>query len=357
MAVFPIPRIDSIPPGQSSAKPPELLTRVSNDFLREMVQKAVKSTKATGAAIALGGPEEMVCRATAGECPSEIFFGAKIDAASGLTGVCAASGMIQSCANTELDARVDADACQELGIAAILVAPLFCQDQLLGLLEVFSHRPYAFGMRDVQALEALAEGFSANLRLSAESRNDTIHVVRSVSDTLGGERNPDHFARIHIQKISLYAVAVVACFLSGLRWGWKLKGFLLLSAAILVAVLWWRWDRGWEDLESSLQKNEKTMEPQRPQAYVPADVMEKLVTHRVDPDYPVAARPANLQGVIVLDVVVGRDGSVVDMHARNGPEVLAQAAMDALRWWRFKPYRVDGQPVVVETTVGVEFKP
>jgi TonB family protein len=152
-------------------------------------------------------------------------------------------------------------------------------------------------------------------------------------------------------------VAVVARFLSGLRWGWKLKGFLLLSAAILVAVLWWRWDRGWEDLESSLQQNEKTMEPQRPQAHVPADVMERLVTHRVDPDYPEAARPANLQGVIVLDVVVGRDGSVLDMHARNGPEVLAEAAMDALRWWRFKPYRVDGQPVVVETTVGVEFKP
>jgi protein TonB len=85
--------------------------------------------------------------------------------------------------------------------------------------------------------------------------------------------------------------------------------------------------------------------------------MEKLVTHRVDPDYPEAARPANLQGVIVLDVVVGRDGSVLDMHALNGPEVLAEAAMDALRWWRFKPYRVDGQPAVVETTVGVEFKP
>src|SRR5580658_9180766 len=127
MAVFPIPRTGSIPPGQSSAKPPELLTWVSNDFLREMVQKAVKSTNATGAAIALGHPEEMVCRATAGECPSEIV-GAKIDAASRLTGICAASGMIQSCANAELDARVDADACRELGIAAIIVAPLFCQD-------------------------------------------------------------------------------------------------------------------------------------------------------------------------------------------------------------------------------------
>jgi TonB family protein len=130
--------------------------------------------------------------------------------------------------------------------------------------------------------------------------------------------------------------------------------FLLLSTAVLLAVLWWHWNRGWEDLESGLQGNEKTAQPQ---AHVPADVMAKLVTHRVDPDYPEAARRENLQGVIVLDVVVGRDGSVLGMRAVNGPEVLAQAAMDALRWWRFEPYRVDGQPAVVETTVAVEFKP
>src|SRR5271169_2879630 len=85
--------------------------------------------------------------------------------------------------------------------------------------------------------------------------------------------------------------------------------FFMVSAAILLTVLWWRWNRGWEDLESTLPRGGKTGEPQRPQAQVPAEVMEKLVTHRVDPEYPAAARPAKLQGVIVLDVVVGRDGS------------------------------------------------
>jgi TonB family protein len=130
--------------------------------------------------------------------------------------------------------------------------------------------------------------------------------------------------------------------------------FLLLSAAILLAVLWWHWNSGWEDIESNLPRS---AQPPQPQAHVPAEVMEKLVSHRVDPEYPEAARPANLRGIIVLDVVVGRDGSVLDMRALNGPEVLAQSAMDALRWWRFRPYRVDGQPAVVETTVAVEFKP
>jgi TonB family protein len=133
--------------------------------------------------------------------------------------------------------------------------------------------------------------------------------------------------------------------------------FILLSAGVLLAALWLRWNRGWEDIESDLGRNETTTEPQRPQAHVPAEVMEKLIRHRVDPDYPAAARPAKLQGVIALDVVVGRDGAVADVHALNGPDVLAQAAVAAMRWWRFEPYRVDGKPVVVETTVAMEFKP
>jgi TonB family protein len=131
--------------------------------------------------------------------------------------------------------------------------------------------------------------------------------------------------------------------------------FALLAAAILLAIFLWRWHSGWKDLESGLHQNEKVLA--QPQVHVSADVMQKLVTHRVDPEYPAAARPGKLQGIIVLDVVVGRDGSVLDVHALNGPNILAQPAMDALRWWRFEPYRVDGQAVVVGTTVAVEFRP
>lgn len=137
--------------------------------------------------------------------------------------------------------------------------------------------------------------------------------------------------------------------------GWRGWILLLVSCVILLGILWWRWNRGWADLESGLNRNAASVADAR--AHVSADVMEKLVTHRVDPEYPVAARPGKLQGIILLDVVVGRDGSVVETRALNGPEVLAQAAMDAMRWWRFQPYRVDGKPVVVETTVAMEFKP
>jgi TonB family protein len=135
------------------------------------------------------------------------------------------------------------------------------------------------------------------------------------------------------------------------RNGWL---FLLLSAAILIGVLWWRWNRGWDELESGLRRNNPV--PQA-QVQVPAEAMEKLVRHRVDPDYPDAARPQKLHGVIALDVVVGSDGSVESVRPLGGPPILERAAADALHWWRFEPYRVDGKPVVAETTVAVEFKP
>jgi TonB family protein len=134
---------------------------------------------------------------------------------------------------------------------------------------------------------------------------------------------------------------------------WTLWLFVI---AVLVAVLWWRWNRAWKELESGLA-NPPPASGEQAQAHVPAETMEKLLVHRVDPEYPAAARPGRLQGIIVLDVTVGRDGSVVQARPLNGPEVLATAAVEALRWWKFQPYRVNGEAVVVETTVAVEFKP
>jgi protein TonB len=60
---------------------------------------------------------------------------------------------------------------------------------------------------------------------------------------------------------------------------------------------------------------------------------------------------------VVLDVVIGREGSVLRIEPVSGPDVFLQPAADALRWWRFQPYRLDGRPITVETTVAVEFKP
>ena len=138
------------------------------------------------------------------------------------------------------------------------------------------------------------------------------------------------------------------------NWMAWLAGLLVL-VAIGAGVFWWRWNQGWAELESG-SKNEAIAAAGKPQAQVPAEVMQKLLVHRVEPVYPAQARQARLEGIIALDIIVGRDGSVISMKALNGPDVLARAAMDALRWWKFEPYRVNGDPAVVETTVAVEFK-
>lgn len=130
---------------------------------------------------------------------------------------------------------------------------------------------------------------------------------------------------------------------------------MLLIAAFTLALLWGRWNRGWEELES-VQKNSEAAAPAGKRIQVPAEVMERLLIHRVSPTYPAEARKQKLQGIIALDIVVGQDGSVVSMQPLNGPDVLARAAMDALRWWKFEPYRVNGEPEAVETRVAVEFK-
>jgi len=134
---------------------------------------------------------------------------------------------------------------------------------------------------------------------------------------------------------------------------WWLVGVLIAFCA--AGMWWWRWNRVWRDLEFGVQSSPvKTGESHR--QHVPAEVMQKLLVHRVEPVYPPEAREQRLEGTIALDIVIGRDGSVESVHALNGPDVLARAAMDALRWWKFEPYRVNGKPTPVETTVAVEFK-
>ena len=137
----------------------------------------------------------------------------------------------------------------------------------------------------------------------------------------------------------------------------KARSFGLTVLVLLLigaALFWWRWERGWRQLESRLSTSGSSAadKPTR----VPAEAIQKLLVHRVEPAYPPEARERNLQGIIALDIVVGRDGSVRSVRPLNGPDVLAKAAVDALRWWKFDPYRVKGEPVIVESTVAVEFK-
>ena len=131
---------------------------------------------------------------------------------------------------------------------------------------------------------------------------------------------------------------------------------LWVALAIFVVVGglgWWQWYRAWNELESGIAHQPRL---QAPRTRVSADVMEGLITHKIEPIYPEDAKQAKVQGVVVLDTVIGADGSVVDLRPLSGPDALALAAVDAVKWWRFQPYRVNGCPVPVETTIAVEFR-
>ena len=81
---------------------------------------------------------------------------------------------------------------------------------------------------------------------------------------------------------------------------------------------------------------------------------DKLI-ERVPPDYPPLARNAHLQGTVILHVLLGTDGKVQQIQVVSGHPVLTQAAIDAVKKWRYKPTLLNGQPVEVDTEVDVSF--
>jgi putative methionine-R-sulfoxide reductase with GAF domain len=113
--------------------------------------------RASGAAIALAAkdPGTMICRASAGASAPPV--GATLQVGSGFSGECVRTGKILRCDDTETDERVDPQSCRALGIRSMLAAPLRLGDRVVGLLEVFSAQPNAFGENDSAVLQRFAE--------------------------------------------------------------------------------------------------------------------------------------------------------------------------------------------------------
>ena len=84
--------------------------------------------------------------------------------------------------------------------------------------------------------------------------------------------------------------------------------------------------------------------------------MGQRIVHRVDPIYPSEALRAKVQGQVMLETIIGEDGTVRDVYAVSGPELLRAAAADAVKWWRFEPYQVDGHAALVHTLIEVDFR-
>jgi protein TonB len=90
---------------------------------------------------------------------------------------------------------------------------------------------------------------------------------------------------------------------------------------------------------------------------LPPLVVMDLLAQPVDPVYPDAAKAGGQHGSVVLQVLIGRDGTVQDAKFLQGSLVFARAAIDAVKQWRFKPYTLNGRAVSVQSTITLNFKP
>lgn len=101
--------------------------------------------------------------------------------------------------------------------------------------------------------------------------------------------------------------------------------------------------RPWEEKE---EKKEVRLDP---------GMSQGTLIKQVRPHYPVEARRQKLEGTVKLDVLIGTDGLLQRISVSQGPPLLAEAAIPAVKQWEYQPYKVDGRVVEVETTITVNF--
>ncbi|MFY9908592.1 MAG: energy transducer TonB [Candidatus Sulfotelmatobacter sp.] len=90
---------------------------------------------------------------------------------------------------------------------------------------------------------------------------------------------------------------------------------------------------------------------------LPESAVRGLLAQASDPEYPAAAKASGQQGSVVLQVLIGPDGTVQDAKFMQGSFAFARTAIDAVKQWRFKPYVMNGRPVAVQSAITLKFKP
>jgi len=79
------------------------------------------------------------------------------------------------------------------------------------------------------------------------------------------------------------------------------------------------------------------------------------VVSRVNPTYPLLAKQMKVQGAVVLEALISRNGNIQGIQVLSGPAILSEAAREAVKQWHFKPYYQRGQPVETQARITVNF--
>jgi TonB family protein len=88
---------------------------------------------------------------------------------------------------------------------------------------------------------------------------------------------------------------------------------------------------------------------------ISAGIAAGMIIHKTTPIYPKFAQDAHITGTVLLKATITKQGSIEGIQVLSGPKLLAPAAVDAVKTWKYKPYMLDGQPVAVETNVTIVF--
>jgi protein TonB len=98
-----------------------------------------------------------------------------------------------------------------------------------------------------------------------------------------------------------------------------------------------------------------TTSPTPKRLRIASRVGEWNLVHDVAPIYPPVAGRARIEGTVVLLAVIAKDGTVQEVRVESGLPVLAQAAMNAVKQWRYKPYLLEGEPIEVDSQITINF--
>lgn len=88
---------------------------------------------------------------------------------------------------------------------------------------------------------------------------------------------------------------------------------------------------------------------------ISGEAQQGLVLHSVIPQYPKKAQKKHIQGDVVLQVSIDKSGNVTAVKTVQGEPILADAAVKAVKQWKYKPYLLNGEPAELEETVKIQF--
>lgn len=382
--------------------------------LNDVVEQARTACAASGSAVALARDGEMTCRAASGANAPDL--GVRVDTSTGLAAECLSTGQAQYCRDTETDARVNAEACRWLGVRSMLMTPIADESTILGILEVFSDHPDAFSESDSATLLTLAQRIaehkrevdrtkagaasasqsSAAVPLQEEESREPEEV--SISDSFPQEE--ESLAGSHVWTVVLGLLVIAVAIALGVALGWRGVGkglrFHVNTPTTTSQPPAANKPAPATEQNSSTNNSPAESQPVEPSAEIAPSATNQTQTpsgglvvtqngkviyqmspthrapassprepsnatspsrliHRVEPEYPVEARAKHVQGEVVLEVQVLGEGKIGNIDVIQGDPLLTDAAIQAVKQWRYQPYFVDGQPFETQTRITIKF--